>query len=323
MVGWGAQKIGLFFPGQGAQFVGMGKEWAGASRKAKGIYDAADQILGFSLSQFCFDGPEETLTRTLYAQPAIFVTSLALFSVLEEKLAGFRPDFAAGLSLGEFSALVAAGSLSFAEGLRLVQGRAQSMEKAAEENRGTMISILGLSEKECLAVAKESGVELANLNAPDQFVLSGRDEAAAKALELAEGMGAKRVIRLKVNGAFHSSLMVPAKERFHEALRKVAILHPTCLFIANASGQRESDPERIRFLLAEQLTSPVRWIETVERARDQGIRRFIELGPGRILKGLAKRIDPSLEVFSFEKLVDLEVIETVLEKAPARKQKSC
>lgn len=294
--------------------MGMGKEWAAGSKKAKGVYEEADRILGFSLSRFCFEGPEEKLAQTLYAQPAIFVTSLALFSVLEERLPGFRPDFVAGLSLGEFSALVASGSLSFSEGLRLVQVRAESMEKAAEENRGTMISILGLDQEECAAVAKESGAELANLNAPDQFVLSGSEPAVAKASELAEGMGAKRVISLKVGGAFHSSLMASAKERFREALKKISIKQPACLFMANASAQGESEPERIRLLLAEQLTSPVRWIETMERARDQGIRHFIELGPGRVLKGLAKRIDPSLEVLPFEKVADLEMVERLLGK---------
>lgn len=304
--------VGLLFPGQGAQFVEMGKEWAAESEKAKNIYEEADQILGFPLSRLCFEGPEQTLARTLYAQPSIFVTSLALFFVLEERLAGFHPDFVAGLSLGEFSALVAGGSLSFSEGLRLVQVRAEAMERAAEENRGTMVSILGLSQEECLAVAKESGAELANLNAPDQFVLSGRERAVTKAGELAEGMGAKRVIRLKVNGAFHSSLMAPARERFREALKKVSIKRPTCLFIANASAQGESDPERIRFLLAEQLTKPVRWIETMEQAREGGIRCFIELGPGRVLKGLAKRIDPALEIIPFEKALDLEAVKKAL-----------
>lgn len=315
--------VGLLFPGQGAQFVGMGKEWADASEKAEEIYETADQVLGFPLSRFCFEGPEETLTRTLYAQPAIFVTSLALFSVLKERLARFRPNFTAGLSLGEFSALVAAGSLSFSEGLKLVRIRAEAMERAAEENQGTMISILGLSEEECLAVAKESGAELANLNAPDQFVLSGRETTVTKAGELAEGMGAKRVIRLKVNGAFHSSLMAPAREHFREALKKISIKRPACLFIANASGHGESDPERIRLLLAEQLTKPVRWIETMERARDEATRCFVELGPGRVLKGLAKRIDPSLEIISFEKVSDLEAAEKTWEKVQGGKQKSC
>lgn len=309
-----ARKIGLLFPGQGAQFVGMGKEWAEESERAQAIYEEADQILPFPLSRFCFEGPEETLMRTLYAQPAIFVTSLALFAVLEEKVAGFSPGFVAGLSLGEFAALVAAGSLSFSEGLKLVRVRSESMEKAAGENQGAMISILGLNQEECRALAEETGVELANLNAPDQFVLSGGEEAVEKAQGLAEGMGAKRVIRLKVSGAFHSSLMGPAKERFRGALKGLPIKPPRCLFIANASGREETVPERIRLLLAEQLTSPVRWIETMERARDGGIQPFIEVGPGRVLKGLAKRIDGSFEVLSFEKPADLEKVKTALEK---------
>jgi [acyl-carrier-protein] S-malonyltransferase len=308
-------KVGILFPGQGAQFVGMGKEWAKQFQKVRQLYEEADQILGVPITQFCFDGPEEMLTRTLYAQPAIFVTSLALFSVLEEKLSGFKPDFTAGLSLGEFSALVAAASLSFSEGLKLVQLRGELMERAASHTDGTMISIQGLSQEECRAVAIESETELANLNAPDQFVLSGKSTAIELAATLADGMGAKRVIRLKVGGAFHSSLMEEARQGLQAALKKVTLQVPRCLFVANTTARGEKDPERIRLLLAEQLTSPVYWVGCMEYAKNQGIQRFIEMGPGRVLKGLAKRIDPSLEVLSFEKPTDLEKIEPVFEKA--------
>lgn len=309
-----ARKIGFLFPGQGAQFVGMGKDAAGQFEKAGKLFKEADDILGYPLSQFCFEGPEETLTRTLYAQPAIFVTSLALFLILAEKLADLKPDFVAGLSLGEFTALVAAGSLAFAEGLRLVQVRAEAMEEAARINKGTMISILGLSQEECCSVAKESGAELANLNAPDQFVLSGEEPVMARAAKLAEEKGAKRVFRLKVGGAFHSKLMEPARQRFVEELKKVTVQAPRCLFAANVSAENESDPERIRSLLGDQLTHSVRWIETMRYAKNQGIQRFVEIGPGRVLKGLAKRIDPSLEVYSFEKISDLKVLEWGLKK---------
>lgn len=303
--------LGLLFPGQGAQYVGMGGEWAEQFPEARRVYEEGDQILKTSLSRVCFEGPEETLTRTVNAQPAIFVTSLALLAVLERRVDGFRARFAAGLSLGEFSALVAAGSLAFADGLRLVKARAELMESAAQRHRGTMVSILGLNQGECQSVAKESGAELANLNAPDQFVLSGSEEAIQRAATLAEGMGAKRVIRLKVSGAFHSSLMEEAREGLEQELRKVTLQAPRCLFIPNVSAKGERDPEKIRVLLGEQLTSPVRWVETMEEARKQGIGRFVELGPGRVLKGLTKRIDPSLEVFSFDKISDLSHLEVV------------
>lgn len=314
MIEMNPQKIGFLFPGQGAQFVGMGKEWAGLFEKARRVYEEADQILRTPISKICFEGPEESLTRTLYAQPAIFVTSLALLSVLEEKLPELKASFVAGLSLGEFTALVAAGSLSFEEGLKLVQARAQLMEKAAENHPGTMVSIIGLSQEICTGIAKESGAEMANLNAPDQFVLSGKAEAVERAALAAEQKGAKRALRLKVGGAFHSSLMNEAKEGLLEALRKVTIRPPQCAFVPNASAVPERDPEKIRRLLGDQLTSPVRWIETIGRAKEAGLQRLIEPGPGRVLKGLTKRIEPTLEVLSFERTSDLEALETALAK---------
>lgn len=310
----GTQKIGFLFPGQGAQSVGMGKDAAEKSEKVRTLYQKADQILGYSISQFCFQGPEETLARTLYSQPAIFVTSLALLSLLEEKFPDLKPDLVAGLSLGEFSALVACGALTFSDGLKLVHIRAQSMEKSSLEREGAMVSVLGLDQQKCEAIAGESGTELANLNAPDQFVLSGAKSTIEKASQLAEARGAKRVIRLKVGGAFHSSLMESARQRFGGALKSVVIHTPRCPFIPNVFAKGESNPEQICTFLSEQLTRPVRWIETMTYAREQGIRQFIEIGPGRVLKGLAKRIDPSLEVLALEKTSDLAALESALEK---------
>ena len=307
-------KIGFLFPGQGAQYVGMGQDWAGRFAEAKRIYEEADKLLGFSICQLCFDGPEEKLTQTLYAQPAIFVTSLAILAVIQGKVPDLFPDFVAGLSLGEFTALTASQSLSFSEGLKLVQTRAELMEKAASETQGSMVSILGLNQQKCETIAKESGVQFANLNAPVQFVLSGETQAVAHAARLAESRGAKRAIRLKVGGAFHSPLMDSAKKGLQRMLKQVSILAPKAFFVANASAEPETHPERIRTLLGEQLTSSVRWIETMERARSLGVCHFIEIGPGRILKGLAKRIDPTLEVVSLEKVSDLEPLLQTLEK---------
>jgi len=292
----------------------MGKEWVDRFDKARRIYNEADRILGIPIMKYCFEGPEETLTRTLFAQPAIYVTSFILFTILEQKLESLKPDLVAGLSLGEFTALTAARALSFETGLRLVQIRAQLMEKAAEHYPGTMVSVVGLSQEECFALAKESGAELANLNATDQFVLSGTEAAVKKAGELAEGMGAKRVIPLKVGGAFHSSLMREARQGLEKALQKTPISTPHCTFVPNVTGGEERDPAKIRLLLSEQLVSPVRWIETMNRAKELGIHRFVEIGPGRVLKGLARKIDPSFEVYSFEKISDLEKVESDLEK---------
>ena len=309
-----ASKIGFLFPGQGAQYVGMGKEAADQSEKVRSIYREADQILGFPLSQICFQGPEEMLTRTLYAQPAIFVTSLALLSLLEEKFPELKPELVAGLSLGEFSALAAAQSFSFSDGLILVKVRAEAMEKAASEKKGAMISILGLSQEECQSVAKEAGCEMANCNAPDQFVLSGNETAIDRAAGIAEAKGAQRAIRLKVSGAFHSSLMESARQRFEEAVGKITIRVPRYHFVPNVTAEEEGNPDKIRTLLAKQLTHPVQWIQTIYHARDKGIQRFIEIGPGRVLKGLIKRIDPSLAVLTLEKPSDLQALESELGK---------
>ena len=178
-----------------------------------------------------------------------------------------------------------------------------------------MVSVLGLNQEECTALAKESGAELANLNAPDQFVLSGTEAAVNRAAVLADQMGAKRTIRLKVSGAFHSVLMEPARKNFAEALKQISLHKPSCVFVPNVTAKAEAEPDRIRHLLAEQLTRPVRWIDSMRQAKEEGVERFVELGPGRVLKGLAKRIDTSLEVFSFEKISDLETLTSLLVKA--------
>lgn len=301
-----AARVGCLFPGQGAQYVGMGKEWVERFPRARQTYEEADRILSYSISRICFEGPEETLKRTLYAQPAIFVTSLAIFFVLEQKRPELRPEVVAGLSLGEFSSLVAAGSLKFTEGLRLVQSRAQLMELSAAQKPGAMASVSGLSQAECQSIAEESGAEVANLNAPDQFVLSGTGAAIQRAASLAEGMGAKRVIPLKVGGAFHSSLMKEARLELEQALSKVRFEKPKCLFIANVTAQVETEPLQISRLLGEQVTSPVRWMETMQRIAALGINQLVELGPGRVLKGLARRTTPTIEVLSLDKVEDLE-----------------
>lgn len=309
------ETLGYLFPGQGAQYVGMGRDLYEQFPAARKIFDAADRLAGFPLSRLCFEGPEEKLTRTLYAQPAIFTVSLAALEALREKFHELTPSFAAGLSLGEFTALVAVGSFSFEDGFALVRERAAAMERAAQKHPGTMASILGLSQTDCGAIAKEAGCELANLNAPDQTVLSGSLETVEKACLLAEGRGAKRAIRLKVGGAFHSALMEDAKSDLEKALTRTPLKMPHLTFVPNAAAAKVTAPDQIRSLLARQLTSPVRWVETMACAWEEGIRFFLEIGPGKVLKGLARKSRPEFAVEPCGTIDDIHNLEQLFAKA--------
>ena len=308
------EKIGFLFPGQGAQFIGMGKDFYEKFPSAQKIFDTADSFLQYPLTRICFQGPEEKLTRTLYAQPAIFVMSVAALTVLKEKYPDLSPKLVAGLSLGEFTALVAAGVLSFIDGLRLVQKRAEAMEKSAELHQGTMASILGLPLADCQAIAKEAGCEVANINSPDQIVISGTESSIKNACQIAEEWGAKKALPLKVGGAFHSSLMRDAQESLEKALRSTAIQSPQCAFVPNVLAQAVQNPEEIRTLLARQLTSPVRWVQTMEFAHQSGVRFFIEIGPGKVLKGLARKCQPDFTVESCGTASDIEKIDRLFVK---------
>ncbi|MDD5217337.1 MAG: ACP S-malonyltransferase [Candidatus Omnitrophica bacterium] len=305
---------GFLFPGQGAQSIGMGKDFYDQSALAKKIFDGSNQILGYDLAQICLQGPEDKLTRTLYAQPAIFVTSYVALSLLRERFPELNPVWTAGLSLGEFTSLVAAGALSFEDGLKLVAARADAMENAGQSRPGTMASIIGLSLGDCEALAREAGCEVANLNSPDQFALSGTFESIEKVCKLAETQGAKRAIPLKVGGAFHSSLMIDAKEALEKALVHTPVRSPACTFIPNVTAQRVTEPSEIKMLLAKQLMSPVRWIETMARAKESGVRYLIEIGPGRVLKGLARKCEPSLNVLNCGTAVELQKLDEVFGK---------
>jgi [acyl-carrier-protein] S-malonyltransferase len=304
--------IGFLFPGQGAQFVGMGKDLFEQSPAARAVYENADRILGYSISQICFNGPEDQLTRTLYAQTGILVTSLAALAAVREKIPGLQPSFAAGLSLGEFTALTASGAISFEDALKLVQVRAEAMDLAAKNNPGTMAFIMGLTLAECSDIAKEAGCEVANLNAPDQTVLSGTLPSIEQACKLAEAKGAKRAMPLKVGGAFHSSLMGEAKAKLEAALASTPIQTPFCTFAPNVTAKPVTSPDEIRTLLAQQLTSSVRWVETLATAKATGVTTYMELGPGKILKGLARKCQPELEVISFGGMADIKGLEPLI-----------
>lgn len=287
----------LLFPGQGAQSVGMGKELAAAFPAAKARFEEADSILGYSLSKLCWEGPAEELTRTEHCQPALYVTSMAALAVLEPLLPD-KPAAAAGLSLGEYTALAAAGAVSFADGLKLVRLRGQAMEDAAKVKAGTMASVLGLELEPLQAVCAETGAQVANLNSPGQIVISGAVEAVAAASARAKEKGAKRVIPLEVGGAFHSRLMEPAAVRLEQALRGIPVSQPRFPVASNVTGAYHAGPEEIRKLLVRQLTEPVQWVACVQTMAKAGIKTYIEVGSGTVLKGLVRKIDAEASVHS-------------------------
>ncbi|MBU9712482.1 ACP S-malonyltransferase [Evansella tamaricis] len=287
-------KIALLFPGQGSQQVGMGKELAEKYEVCKKIFEEGDKVLGESLSDLIFAGDEETLKRTENTQPALLTTSIAIWEVLKEK--GVDADYASGHSLGEYSALVASGALTFLEACLAVRKRGQWMEEAVPVGQGTMAAILGMERDELVQVTKEASesagaVQPANFNCPGQIVISGTVEGVQAASELARERGAKRVIPLSVSGPFHSSLMQPAADKMKAHLQTVTISTPRIPVIANVTGEKVTDPETIRQLLYEQIYSPVLWEDTVRTLVNEGVETFIELGPGKVLSGLVKKVN--------------------------------
>lgn len=291
----------LLFPGQGAQAVGMGKDLAEVFPKARAVFEQADAFLNYPLSRLCWKGPAETLTRTEHCQPALYVTSMAVLAALraelEAKSLPWSPAAAAGLSLGEYTALAAAGAISFDDGLRLVRLRGQAMEEAAQSTPGTMASVLGLEREPLEAICAETGAQVANLNSPGQIVISGTLPSVEAASAQAKEKGAKRVIPLEVGGAFHSRLMEPAAERLKQALGGVTVRPPAFPVISNVTGLRHGEPEQIRRQLVEQLTHPVQWIGCMRTLLGEGLRAFLELGSGTVLKGLLRKMDPQAAVF--------------------------
>lgn len=289
----------LLFPGQGAQAVGMGKELAEAFPQSKKIFEQADALLESSLSRLCWEGPAEELTRTEWCQPALYVTSLAALAALEAQGAKpLAPKAAAGLSLGEYTALAAAGVFSFEDGLRLVHLRGQAMEEAARAQAGTMASVLGLELPDLESLCVGTGAQVANINSPGQLVISGPTQAVQAVAERAKAKGAKRVIPLEVGGAFHSQLMAPAGDRLKAAAASVVIRAPRFPVASNVTGAFHEGPDLVCQRLVEQLTRPVQWIACMQTLIQSGITLFIEMGSGSVLKGLAKKIDPGAQVLS-------------------------
>lgn len=285
------------FPGQGAQFVGMGKDLFDQSSKAKEMFHKANKILGFKITDMMFDGTDEDLRQTKVTQPAIFLHSVILASVLED----FDPSMVAGHSLGEFSALVANKVLTFEDGLKLVAKRANAMQKACEIQPGTMAAVIGMEddqvEKICASISDKVVVP-ANYNSPGQIVISGSIDGVEKASEMLKEAGAKRVLPLKVGGAFHSPLMEPARVELAEAINETKFNPGICPIYQNVTGQSVTDPEIIKKNLVAQLTSPVRWTQTMLNMIANGLNCVVEVGPGTVLQGLFKKVDRNLEMSS-------------------------
>ncbi|MGH2608387.1 MAG: ACP S-malonyltransferase [Tepidiformaceae bacterium] len=280
------------FPGQGAQSVGMGKDLYEQFPAARELFDRANEILGFELSKVIFEGPEEELQQTRNAQPAIAVTSLALLKVAFELSPSLhaRPAYVAGHSLGEYSALVAAGALGFDDCIRLLRARGELMQAAGERNPGTMAAVLGLDVADCEDVCREAGAEVCNINAPGQIVIGGRREAVVRALDYAKARGAAKVIQLQVSGAFHSSLMRPAAEGMATQVATANVTTPLIPLIANCTAMPVSNENDIRHELVDQIAKPVQWSRTVEYLGEQGVETYIEFGPGRVLTAIIKRM---------------------------------
>ena len=306
-------KLAFLFPGQASQYPGMGKELAGSYPAARSVFDEADTVLGFSISELCFTGSEEALKLTANTQPAILTVSVAAYRVLAEK--GVKPDFVAGHSLGEYSALVAAGALEFADAVRLVRRRGEYMQTAVPEGVGAMAAILGLAPAQvteiCRKAANGQVVSPANLNSPEQTVISGNAEAVKRAVEMASAGGAKRAVMLPVSAPFHSALMAPAAERLQGDLKGAAFHALRVPLVTNADAEIISSGHEARESLIRQVTLPVRWEESVRVLVEEGVNTFVEVGPGRVLTGLLRQIDRSVHVFNVE---DEKSLHSTLEK---------
>jgi [acyl-carrier-protein] S-malonyltransferase len=299
-------RTALLFAGQGAQSVGMGRDLAETVPSAKAWFDRANAAIGYDLASICFNGPDAELTKTENAQPGIFLVSWIALQLLKERVPALRFEATAGLSLGEFTALTAAGAMSFEDGLRVVRRRGKFMQEACEATHGGMAAIIGLDEAPTREVCAQAGVVLANLNCPGQLVISGATEKIEQACELARSRGARKAVPLPVAGAYHSPLMAGAQPKLQAELAGIKLSAPTVPVISNVIARPHGGPAEISARLVEQVTASVRWEESIRHLLAQGFTRFIELGPGTALSGFMKRIDKSAQMLNVSDVASLE-----------------
>jgi len=301
-------KLAFLFPGQASQYCGMGRDLAANFPESKAVFDAADSALGFSITQTCFEGSEEALKLTENTQPAILTVSTAAYRALEKQ--GIVPDFVAGHSLGEYSALVASGGVDFSAAVKLVRARGKYMQEAVPAGQGAMAAILGLSPTEvadiCKKAAENDVVSPANLNSPEQTVISGSAAAVKRAVEIASQSGAKRAVILPVSAPFHCALMMPAQLRLETDLRATQFHTLKIPLITNVGAQAITTGEEARDALIRQVTAPVRWLDSVREMIESGVTVFVEVGPGKVLTGLLRQIDRSVRVFNVEDSASLQ-----------------
>jgi len=300
-------QIAFIFPGQGAQEVGMGREFYESSVHAREIFDQADCVIP-GLTEVIFNGPAEKLTSTVFCQPAIFSYSMAAYRALcaHPNFKKVSSKFACGLSLGECTAVAASGALSFVDALRMVEKRSSLMDEACRRRKGAMAAVIDFNKERLLEICRQTGVQVANFNSPQQIVITGEAEKVEEAAQKIKEAGARRVIPLDVAGAFHSSLMGPAVGPFKAFLQTLFFCDPAMAVISNMDAKPATRAENIRINLACQITSSVQWVDTVEYMASQGIREFLEIGPGMVLKGLIRKINPELTVRNIQKPGDIE-----------------
>jgi len=306
-------KLAFLFPGQGSQYPGMGRDLAEKYPESRAVFDEADAALGFSLFKLCCEGTEDVLKQTENTQPAILTVSIAAYRALEKR--GITPDFAAGHSLGEYSAVVAAGGLDFAEAVKIVRGRGRYMQEAVPAGEGAMAAILGLPPSEVAEVCKKAAggdvVSPANLNSPEQTVISGAAAAVKRAVEIASQSGAKRAVMLPVSAPFHCAMMAPAQERLEADLRAANFHALKFPVVTNVDAEAVTTGDEAREALIRQVTHPVRWLDSIHEMIDAGVTIFVEVGPGKVLSGLLRQIDRSIRAFNVE---DSAGLEAALEK---------